>query len=276
MKKTKIFAGLLILALVVSLAGTVAAAPPTVKPDKAPPDISRLVFVHYPQGKGWGPGGNPGNGGGGGDEGGKLWYKYSGLHWTSSDLPINYYVTNAGTLPAGFLGGIQNSFATWDNASAPYSVTYSGPTTLLPGNFEAIWDANLGRYVGAMNVVGWKDISANYPNAIGVTSFVYYTGTKEIIEVDTALNSNPEFTWWQMYVAGDPNIASWPAGQDSAAYDVDVQNIMTHEAGHWLILEDLYQKPAGVQTMYGISAEFELQKRSLEGGDLAGTQTIYP
>jgi len=41
-------------------------------------------------------------------------------------------------------------------------------------------------------------------------------------------------------------------------------------------LGDLYNKPASTQTMYGISPEFELQKRSLESGDEAGIQAIYP
>ena len=77
-------------------------------------------------------------------------------------------------------------------------------------------------------------------------------------------------------MSADPDEANWPNTQKSEAYDVDVQNIMTHEAGHWLLLEDLYNKPANDQTMYGRSAEFDLQKRSLESGDEAGIQEIYP
>ncbi|MBA7545353.1 hypothetical protein ES705_37719 [subsurface metagenome] len=100
--------------------------------------------------------------------------------------------------------------------------------------------------------------------------------TKEIVEVDMALNSAPTFAWHQKDIAGEnPNEAVWKEGTPDA-YNVDVQNIVTHEAGHWLLLGDLYNNPANDQTMYGRSAEFELQKRSLESGDEAGIQEIYP
>jgi len=268
--KRVLFAALVITALLLSLAGTVAAAPAADNPGKGPPEISKAVFVHYPQGKAWGPGGNPNKGG---DENGeeKLWYKYSGIHWAST--PVEYYVTDANNLSAGFLSGIQAAFTTWDTASDPYAVSYLEATALLPGNLEATWDEDLGEYVGAQNVVGWKAL--DYPNAIAVAYIWYLTLTKEIVEVDMALNSDPTFAWHQNTVEGDPDEAEWTA-PTTDAYDVDVQNIVTHEAGHWLMLGDLYNKPANDQTMYGRSAEFELQKRSLESGDEAGIQEIYP
>jgi len=270
MKMTRVLAVSVVVALLLSLAAPVAAAPPADNPGKGAPEISKIVFVHYPQGKGWGPGGNPNKGGGGGGE--KLWYKYSGIHWAS--MPVEYYVTD--NLPSGIsVGAIQAAFTTWDNASDSYAVSYQGTKTLVPGNFEATWDEAQGKWVGAKNVVGWKDIT-DYPRAIAVTYMTYETLSGELIEVDTALNSNSTFTWWQISVSGEPNEAVWPEDDKSDAYDVDVQNIMTHEAGHWLTLGDLYNKPASTQTMYGISPEFELQKRSLESGDKAGIQAIYP
>ena len=264
--KRVLFAALVIAALLLSLAAPVAAAPPADNPGKGPPEISKIVFIHYPKGM---ParGGIPGPPGGKEENGGKLWYKYSGIHWASAS--VQYYVTDANGLPAGFLSGIQVAFTTWDNASDPYAVSYSGATSLVPGNLEATWDEDEGKYVGAKNVVGWKNVGTN---AIGVTYIWYYTLSKELIEVDTALNSNPAYTWSQNS-AGDE---VWDFADTPDAYDVDVQNIMTHEAGHWLLLEDLYNKPANDQTMYGRSAEFDLQKRSLESGDEAGIQEIYP
>lgn len=269
--------GAVIFALILSLGGAVAAAPAADNPGKGPPEISKAVFVHYPQGKAWGPGGNPNKGG---DENGreKLWYKYAGVHWASSDLPVAYLVNLNGVAdpddkPA-FLGGIQAGFEIWDSASTSYQVDdYPRLTDLEPGNLEAEWDETSGQYVGAKNVVGWKAL--DYPNAIAVAYIWYLTLTKEIVEVDMALNSDPTLAWHQNTVTGDPDEAAWTA-PTTDAYDVDVQNIVTHEAGHWLMLGDLYNKPANDQTMYGRSAEFELQKRSLESGDEAGIQEIYP
>jgi hypothetical protein len=247
-------------ALLLSLAAPVAAAPPADNPGKGAPEISKIVFVHYPQGKGWGPGGNSNKGGGNGVE--KLWYKYSGIHWAS--MPVEYYV-NTSSLPSGIsVDAIQDAFTTWDNTSGPYAVSYQGPTSSLPDNLDG------------QNVVGWENIT-DYPHAIAVTYIWYNTLSKELVEVDTALNSNSAFKWWQISVSDEEaNNATWPEDDTSSAYDVDVQNIMTHEAGHWLTLDDLYKKPASTQTMYGISPEFELQKRSLESGDEAGIQAIYP
>ena len=90
-----------------------------------------------------------------------------------------------------------------------------------------------------VNVVGWKDLGAS--DAIGVTYMWYNVYTKELVDVDTALNSNPSYAWWQNSVTDDPDEAIWSEEQ-SSAYDVDVQNIMTHEAGHWLVLDDMYKK----------------------------------
>jgi len=56
---------------------------------------------------------------------------------------------------------------------------------------------------------------------------------------------------------------------ETTAYDVNVQNVMTNEAGHWLVLNDLYDDVASEQTMYGISSDRELKGRNLESGDIA-------
>lgn len=62
---------------------------------------------------------------------------------------------------------------------------------------------------------------------------------------------------------------------ETTAYDVNVQNVMTHEAGHWLVLNDLHDDVASEQTMYGISSDRELKGRNLESGDIAGLGKIY-
>jgi hypothetical protein len=272
----RIFASIFAAALLFSMAGSVFAASPEDNPSNGPPDLVKIVLVHHakdfyagnPHGTPPGQDGDKPNGGKKGSE--KLWYDYSGLHW--GNMPVEYYVTNAGSLPAGFLDAVQASFTAWDSASGPYAVSYMGPTTVLPDT--EVWDDAIGKYIPDMvNVVGWKDLGDS--DAIGVTYYWYNTYTKELVDVDTALNSNSAYYWWQNLIVGDPDTAVWMEDK-SDVYDVDVQNIMTHEAGHWLLLGDLYQKPAGNQTMYGISAEFELKKRSLESGDEAGIQVIYP
>jgi predicted Zn-dependent protease len=56
---------------------------------------------------------------------------------------------------------------------------------------------------------------------------------------------------------------------------MDLQNIATHETGHGLGLDDVYQKTCSAVTMYGYSDYGETQKRTLETPDIVGLQMIY-
>jgi hypothetical protein len=106
-----------------------------------------------------------------------------------------------------------------------------------------------------------------YPNAIAVT-MIWYGSDKHIVEVDTAMNA--DLPWTQNPATDDANNEMGASGY------FDVQDIMTHEAGHWLMLGDLYTNAASEQTMYGYGSPGELKARSLESGDIAGLRKIYP
>ena len=56
----------------------------------------------------------------------------------------------------------------------------------------------------------------------------------------------------------------------------DFQNIATHEFGHWIGLEDLYDNAHMDLTMYGFSAGGEVKKRTLESGDVIGKRELLP
>jgi hypothetical protein len=250
------------------LTGTVAAVPPTDHPGKGPPDLTKVIFVHYPKGleaKGGIPGPPdrpPGddNGGGGG---GKLWYKYSGIHWAT---PSASFLYNPAGEPGDYLGAIQLGFDTW---TAVESSNFTFGTGVVTNDYGI---SSLDDIADTYNVVGWADLDAEgFTNAIAVT-MVWYDNAGIIQEVDMAFSNGTDFAWKQ----NSPSDEVWDFINTPGLYDVDVQNIATHEAGHWLLLEDMYNKPAGEQTMFGISAEFDLEKRSLENGDIAGIEEIYP
>ena len=258
---------LLTLSLLAVSVSSAFAAPPDDRPGKDPANFDKLVFIHYPKeipAKGGTPGPPDGNGGGDkGDkeDGGKAWYKYSGIHWEDSALPVLFKLSTGNS---AWLEAINDSFQTWEDDPDSYvDFEYAGGFTGTPSSF--IGDGSMN----GDNEVGWVSISESYPNAIAVTLVWYNIFTGLIAEVDMAMNG--DFLWSQTDIpAGtDPNIVVG----DSSSYDV--QNIVTHEVGHWLLLEDLYQKPAGDQTMFGYGSKGELKKRSLESGDLAGLQAIY-
>lgn len=261
MKRAKLLAALVITALLLSLAVPVAAAPPADNPGKGPPDFDKVVFVHYPKGEAPGkPPGTPGKGPKEGD------YVYDGYHWADTSLPVHYLVNLTGSGdPGTFLGGIEAAFQTWEEESNSY-MDFECDGVDLTAVISSLNDQ-----MDSLNVVGWANISADYPNAIAVTIFWYNVLTKELVEVDVAMNSDSYFKWCQ-----NPAGETWTAGDDPGAFDVDVQNIMTHESGHWLVLGDLYADANSEKTMYGEAAELELKKRSLDPGDEAGIQAIYP
>jgi hypothetical protein len=255
--------------LILSLSGvSIAAAPPIETPGKGPPELTKTVFVHYPKGleaKGGIPGPpdkepKPDDGDGGG---GKLWYKDSGIHWVTPGADFLY--NPAGAPPGDYLDAIQQGFDTWTTVEGSNFTFGTGAVTTVYGI------SSLDDWRDGNNVVGWADLNAEgFTNAIAVT-MIWYMGDT-ILEVDMAFSNNPEFEWKQNL----PGDEEWDFNNTIGKYDVDVQNIATHEAGHWLLLEDMYNKPANQQTMYGISAEFDLKKRSLESGDIAGIIAIYP
>ena len=263
----RVFIAFIAAVLLLSLSGiAVAAAPPTENPGKGPPDLAKKVFIHYPKDLG-AKGGIPGaptKPPKPDDGGGKLWYKYSGIHWDSLLVDYSVNLTSSGD-DGTFLGGVQAGFDAWTGVTgSEFTFNLLGVTTVIPDVIDPIEPDN-------RNVVGWVDLNTEYPNAIAVTMVWYNTQTGLIIDVDMAFNSNSTFAWHQNDFGEE-----WTEDRDPVAYDVDVQNIATHEAGHWLMLGDMYNKPAGEQTMFGISAEFDLQKRTLESGDMAGIEEIYP
>jgi hypothetical protein len=241
--------------------GSVFAASPEGNPGKGPSDFEKIIFVHYPQGIP-AKGGLPGQGKPGGDSD-KAWYKYSGYHWADANIPVYYRVNS--NVSATFLAGIQAAFQTWEDDPNSYidfecdAVGFDGlPSSLIGDGF-----------MNGANEVVWTSLSADYPHAIAVTIVWRNIFTGLIAEVDMAMNS--DFAWSQANLPDgtDPDRVTG----DPSSYDV--QNIATHEAGHWLMLGDLYNKPTADQTMYGIGAKGELKKRSLESGDIAGLQLIY-
>ena len=250
-----------VLVLVLAAGGMVTAAPPD-GAAKGPAPMGKIVSIHYPRGfeaQGGQPGApvkpeKP-------STATKDWYKYGGIHWAVPDVQYVVNLGNSGD-SGTYLAAIDAAFQQWEDASA-ISFAYPGTTGAVPSSF--VGDGTMNE----ANEVGWVSISNTFPNAIAVTMTWYDRLTLEIAEVDLAFNA--DLPWAQAALGSvDPDTTKG----DPTCYDV--QNIATHEAGHWLMLGDLYNKPTGTQTMYGYGALGEVQKRSLESGDLAGVRAIYP
>lgn len=272
------FTLLLATALLMTLAPAVAAAPddpgPPDDPGVVPPGLALKTFIHYP--KGHGKNTDVAKARQCSDTSPSGCGEYS-IATTSSGKPIRwaspsgvpYYVTlNYSTKKSrnlakdAALAAINESFATWQAASdAGLSYSYKGAPTgkvLLPK-------------LDGKNVVGWKSIQST---ALAITYVWYYSDTGYIAEFDMVFNNSYAWTY------------SPPTGIDSAVpYDdpdnigvagsYDLRDIGTHEAGHTLMLDDMYDPSHANLTMYGYGAPAELKKDTLAYGDDLGVDAIY-
>ncbi|MBI2862795.1 MAG: hypothetical protein HYX89_08235 [Chloroflexi bacterium] len=252
------------------LASSVQASPPN--PTPGPPDLERAVFVHLPKAA-------EAKGGGGlsvtncPNADTCTNYKYSGVHWASgSTVTYTLDATNSPVNVTASESVFATSFAQWnywslqDSDASSFLATYQGQT---PGAGNTA-----GVSMDGVNSLSWQDISASYPNAIAVTFVWYSRATKLISEVDTVFNIGPGFTWAVSGTCGAPCLNGQdPTPASSTAYDVE--NIATHEFGHWLMLGDLYSSRDNLLTMYGYSGTGETNKDSLGLGDKLGVQKAY-
>jgi hypothetical protein len=259
----------------VLLLGTVAAmgAAPADSPGKG--DSDKVVFASYPEK------GAARAGGGQVSSGGVLApnYQYSGIHWANPNA-IPYYINTAGsTVNADTaIAAIKAAFDTWDNADGRLGYSCIGTTVATAGVRDGY------------NVVSWRDTS-QYPNAIAVTIvwYKYNRFNREIVEVDTLMNST--LAWSHTpptYPQGTPSTGPDLSGRATPVASryvdptdtgvsgtYDIQDIMTHEAGHWIMLGDLYSSRDRLLTMYGYGATGELTKDTLGYGDELGVERVY-
>lgn len=137
-----------------------------------------------------------------------------------------------------------------------YSAASSSKVNFVRGSNTTITRARLD----GKNIITWARASSG---TLGVTYVWYYPQTGLTAEIDTIMNNRYKWTW------SNSNVCA-----DNSTYDA--QNIMTHELGHWLGLEDEYDSASfGNNTMFGYGSVNEVKKNTLTTGDIAGVASIY-
>lgn len=111
------------------------------------------------------------------------------------------------------------------------------------------------------NVITWGRAQ---PGVVAYAIIWYISSTGEVVDADMVLNSY--YKW---------GVADGDEATADLASKYDIRNIVTHEAGHWTGLDDLYESKYWAMTMYGYASPGEEMKRSLEPGDVAGAWAIY-
>lgn len=176
-----------------------------------------------------------------------LCYKLMGVRWGA--LPVSYAInpTNSQGLSVDFVTtAVSTSAETWDAKTSKelfsnvYTVDYSAAYGVQ--DFK--------------NAITFGDYGDS--NVIAVTTVWYTLRGRQIVEFDILFNAR--FTW------GDAT---------SNPVLMDLQNIATHEIGHSVGLDDIYNSACSAVTMYGYSTNGEIQKRTLEQPDVTGLQKLY-
>lgn len=169
--------------------------------------------------------------------------------------------------PDEYLEALQRSFETWNEVSGSYfQAFYAGSSD----QFGAAYDCEGG--TENQNVVSylteWPSSVAG-SDVVALTSVVYITDKGEILDADIRMNAD-HFIWQDITkVSQDRRI-------------VDVQNILTHEVGHFLGLEHSTDEnyvgsgEARDATMWSHTNMNEIKRRVLSDDDKAGVRAIYP
>lgn len=166
--------------------------------------------------------------------------------WTEVDLPVDVYVYTGNEPFSGTFSAIKAGFEAWDSETG---TSLYGSITEETGTWPGVgYDNN--------NTVAWAPIDGA-GGIIGVTYYWYYTVSKKMVKFDMVLDDDE------------------PWSTTGAAADFDVQSVVTHEAGHTLVLGDLRSPKDGALTMHAYTWPGDTEKRTLGIGDIMGVEEIY-
>lgn len=224
--------------------------------DVVPGQLLPHVIVHFDH-NGKPHGGPPGGGGGGGgDVEHTTHYLLLPGQWAGAKPTVNVRVEAP---DSGAMAAVEDGFNAW-NGISKFSFAVSAASDIDPNTEVA---AENGQ-----NTVSWALLVGGWTNALAVTILwiddtspangVWDAG-EPIVEADLFFNSKYK---WQ--VAPSTTKGKW----------YDIQNVMAHEAGHFVGLDD--QSQWTDETMYFSAASKEITKRDLAPGDIAGAQSLYP
>lgn len=168
-------------------------------------------------------------------------FGYDGLKWNKHSIDI--YINENLNGQTGEGNAIRAGMAEWNGAPANFTFDYAGSHSRTSDyqNYknETMW--------------GWTSVDAIAYAACWGDGWGY------LIECDLLFN----------------NSYNWSAQGSPGSNEMDVENIATHEFGHFLQLLDLYNNSDWEKTMYGYASNGETLKRSLHQDDKNGIAYIY-
>ena len=191
---------------------------------------------------------------------------FNGKKWFS--LPLSYSVNLEDASDDGnFLEAVKAGIQTWeDDLNSSFDAEFLGETGKISST------AQPRAKMDGSNVIDWGSTKHFGGTVIAVVVFFYFTSTGEMVEADMRFNKN--LSWSSN---GGPGAISDPDNTTGLSGFFDVQNIATHEGGHYVSgLKDLKDDTERELTMYGFGSTGEVKKRTLGLGDQLSIATAYP
>lgn len=242
----RVFVLFLVVVLFLSIAAPVLAAKPLT------PQTLEAVFIHYE---------HPAKGKPAPPPLPKVndYYMLLGPNWDLSTAGIPYVINPSGA-PSGAEVEVKAAFEAWDAA-----------TSAELFNDSPQIDINSWWGMDGKNNVSWQVIPVG---GVIAATWLWYADNDnsgdmssgdKMLETDIVFNASQR---WGI----DPD-GEGTAYKLKNAYDVG--NIGTHEVGHVVGLDDLYDLIYSEITMYGYGSKGETKKISLAVGDVNGTKDLY-
>jgi len=187
------------------------------------------------------------------------------LYWPTRNLSYILNEEGCASVPLPeTLGAIKRSFFSWASPSCTdLSFSFGGKESVQKTNLTLAE----GERSDQRNLIVWRNREWPPPGVTdatvtkdmpAVTSVIYEENTGIILDADMDLNGH-DF--------------SWTVTDDTTAASTDIQNILTHEIGHFLGLD---HSPDQETTMYAKTGAGEMKKRTLAQDDIDGLCFIYP
>ena len=170
-------------------------------------------------------------------------------------LPSNWtYNLNTRSTPSSV--GSSNTATVASKSFSDWQSAVSSKVNFSRGSDTTV---DRSRYDG-LNIVAWGRTSGS---SLGVTYIRYYTSSRLVVDVDTILNKRVAWSWSNSDTCANSNT-------------YDAENILNHEIGHWMGLDDTYDAAFADNTMFGYGSKGEVKKNTLTTGDVVGVNAIYP
>lgn len=164
--------------------------------------------------------------------------------------------------PTDIRAAFQASFDTWTTVTCPDGHSPGFVVRQLDETTTCGHAATFRQGTNTHTVVFLQEWPGDYdPRAFAVTSTWHIPETGEILDVDIELNEER----WTFERCPDTGCTNG---------HVDLQNVVTHEAGHYFGLG--HSSVDGATMVYSVNNTNEVGKRTLEADDIEAICTTYP